>query len=107
QCHPGTRETVRKAITKWASDMEASPLLWLYGPAGVGKSVIAKTMSANPSDQAQVAASFFFSTSSDKSAATLFPTLAWQLAKNVPATEQYIVAALKCNRLLTKSELDK
>ncbi|KIL55935.1 hypothetical protein M378DRAFT_53953, partial [Amanita muscaria Koide BX008] len=103
KCHPGTRKTTCNSIGEWMSDPAGSPLLWLHGHAGVGKSVIAKTIS----DQTRVVATFFFSTSSDKSATTLFPTLAWQLAKNVPETKEHIVAALKHNPLLTKSELEK
>ncbi|KIL57531.1 hypothetical protein M378DRAFT_171667 [Amanita muscaria Koide BX008] len=36
-CHEGTRTTVCNAIVEWASASAGSPLLWLYGPAGVGR----------------------------------------------------------------------
>ncbi|KAM6493677.1 P-loop containing nucleoside triphosphate hydrolase protein, partial [Amanita muscaria] len=104
-CHPGTRETSCKSIREWMLDPAGSPLLWLHGPAGVGKSTIAKTISTLPANQIRVVGTFFFSTCSDKSAAKLFATLAWQLAKNVPETEKHIVAALKHDPSLMKREL--
>ncbi|KIL53992.1 hypothetical protein M378DRAFT_19300 [Amanita muscaria Koide BX008] len=47
ECHPNTRTTVRNEIGGWIdkSESKKSPLLWLNGPAAVGKSVIAKTIS--------------------------------------------------------------
>ncbi|KAM6503999.1 hypothetical protein JOM56_000942, partial [Amanita muscaria] len=105
ECHPGTRETVLNEIGEWfeGSNLAKSPLLWLHGPAGVGKSVIAKTIAR--SHDRQVVATFFFSTSSNRSAATLFPTLAWQLARAIPETKQHIIAALKNNGSLLTSEI--
>ncbi|KIL67484.1 hypothetical protein M378DRAFT_46067, partial [Amanita muscaria Koide BX008] len=105
ECHPGTRKTVCIQIEKWfkGSSSAKSPLLWLHGPAGVGKSVIAKTIAGRCHDQ--VVATFFFSTSSDRSAATLSPTLAWQLARKIPETKQHIIAALKNNASLLTSEI--
>ncbi|KIL61830.1 hypothetical protein M378DRAFT_13287 [Amanita muscaria Koide BX008] len=104
ECHPGTRKTVLKEFGEWFdnSSSEKSLLLWLHGPAGVGKSVIAKTIVGS---HHQVVASFFFSTSSDRSAATLFPTLAWQLAREIPETRQHIIASLRNNGSLLTSEI--
>ncbi|KAM6495215.1 hypothetical protein JOM56_009838, partial [Amanita muscaria] len=104
KCYSGTRTTVRKEIREWIdkSSSAKSPLLWLNGPAGVGKSVIAKTIAESHD---QVVATFFFSTSSDRSAATLFPTLAWQLARRIPETRQHIIASLKKNGSLLTSEI--
>ncbi|KIL67249.1 hypothetical protein M378DRAFT_298424 [Amanita muscaria Koide BX008] len=103
-CHPRTRITVRNEIGKWMdeSGFAKSSLLWLNGPAGVGKSVIAKTISGL---HGQVVAAFFFSTSSDRSAAMLVPTLAWQLARNIPDTKKHIIASLKNSSSLLTSEL--
>ncbi|KAM6504009.1 hypothetical protein JOM56_000952, partial [Amanita muscaria] len=104
ECYFGTRKTVRNVIGDWMDDSSSakSPLLWLHGPAGVGKSVIAKTIAGSHD---RVIATFFFSASSDRSAATLFPTLAWQLAQRIPETKQHIIASLKNNALLLTSEI--
>ncbi|KAM6489573.1 hypothetical protein JOM56_014992 [Amanita muscaria] len=106
ECHPNTRTTVRNEIGEWMdeSGSEKSPLLWLNGPAGVGKSAIAKTISGVHD---QVVATFFFSTSSNRSATTLFPTLAWQLARRMPDTREYIIASLKNSGSLQTSQIEE
>ncbi|KIL67307.1 hypothetical protein M378DRAFT_159716 [Amanita muscaria Koide BX008] len=106
ECHPNTRKTVCKEIGEWIDDSESkmSSLLWLNGPPAVGKSVIAKTVS---SFHHQVVATFFFSTSSDRSAATLFPTLAWQLARRIPDTRKHIIASLKNSDLLRPTRIEE
>ncbi|KAM6489742.1 hypothetical protein JOM56_014765 [Amanita muscaria] len=106
KCHPNTRTTIRNEIGEWIDDSESekSPLLWLNGPAGVGKSVIAKTLAA--SHDQLVVSTFFFSTSSDRTATTLFPTLARQLARRVPETKRHIIDSLKNNRSLLTSEFE-
>ncbi|KIL60017.1 hypothetical protein M378DRAFT_14465 [Amanita muscaria Koide BX008] len=47
ECHPNTRTTIRNGIGCWLDESvsKKSPLLWLNGPAVVGKSVIAKAVS--------------------------------------------------------------
>ncbi|KAM6495313.1 hypothetical protein JOM56_009936, partial [Amanita muscaria] len=79
------------------------PLLWLNGPAAVGKSVIAKTVSGF---HGQIIAAFFFSTSSDRSATTLFPTLAWQLARRILETRNHIISSLKNSDSLQTSQIE-
>ncbi|KIL56207.1 hypothetical protein M378DRAFT_47245, partial [Amanita muscaria Koide BX008] len=106
ECHPNTRTTVRNEIGEWMdeSGSEKSPLLWLNGPAGVGKSAIAKTISGFHD---QVVATFLFSTSSDRSATTLFPTLTWQLAQRIPDTREHIIASLQNSGSLQTSQIEE
>ncbi|KAM6493352.1 hypothetical protein JOM56_011486 [Amanita muscaria] len=104
--HPNTRTTVHNEIGGWMDESESkkSPLLWLNGPAAVVNSVIAKIISGY---QDQIVATFFFSTSSDRSAATLFTTLAWQLARRIPDTRKHIIASLKNSGSLRTSHVEK
>ncbi|KAM6499339.1 hypothetical protein JOM56_004847 [Amanita muscaria] len=45
RCHPGTRETVLGQLRGWFHNSNATnPIIWLHGPAGVGKSAIAQTI---------------------------------------------------------------
>ncbi len=45
QCHPGTRVQLREKIIAWFRNREREKaLLWLNGPAGVGKSAVIQTV---------------------------------------------------------------
>ena len=45
ECHPCTRVPLRKKIVAWLLNIDREQrLLWLYGPAGVGKSAIAQSL---------------------------------------------------------------
>jgi len=97
-----------KTITDWVKNPHArQPIIWLNGPAGAGKSAIAQTIAGRCSGE-QLAASFFFlRNSSDRgTAARLFTTLAWQLAKNIPELLSYIESAIKAEPLFPSKSLD-
>ncbi|KIL60551.1 hypothetical protein M378DRAFT_916548 [Amanita muscaria Koide BX008] len=102
ECHPNTRTTVRNEIRQWTDESvsEKSPLLWVYGPPGAGKSVIVKTIAASHD---HIVALFDFSTSPDRSATTLVATLARQLAQKIPETKPHITTSLKNNGSLMMS----
>ncbi|KAJ7074587.1 hypothetical protein C8F01DRAFT_1101041, partial [Mycena amicta] len=90
KCHPQTRVAVQEAIQSWAmSDSEEGPsVLWVYGPAGAGKSAIAQTMAERWSAPGprDLAAAFFFAhwRNGGGDGAKLFPTLAYQFALRSP-----------------------
>ena len=46
KCHLGTRKIILKHIMQWifGSDDEDALILWLYGPAGAGKSAILQSI---------------------------------------------------------------
>jgi adenylylsulfate kinase-like enzyme len=44
KCQANTRLGIRSKITEWANDDTTETLLWLVGPAGTGKSTIARTL---------------------------------------------------------------
>ncbi|KAF9442692.1 hypothetical protein P691DRAFT_618043, partial [Macrolepiota fuliginosa MF-IS2] len=60
RCHPATRRTLRGRIAGWLADRSTN-LLWLYGPAGVGKSAIAQTVAEDCRKEGWLGAAFFFS----------------------------------------------
>ncbi|KAG6905368.1 hypothetical protein DXG01_003195, partial [Tephrocybe rancida] len=43
-CTPGTRLNVLKGILSWLQQPDGEPVYWLTGPAGIGKTTIAKTI---------------------------------------------------------------
>jgi hypothetical protein len=85
-CLRSTRETVLNEIESWTKDFNESPVFWLNGLAGTGKSTIAQTVSERIFADGLLGASFFCSRDfEDRSDLHLiFPTLAFQLAHKYP-----------------------
>ncbi|KAF9645051.1 hypothetical protein BDM02DRAFT_3074913, partial [Thelephora ganbajun] len=81
-CLRGTRETVLSKIESWARDFSKSPVFWLNGLAGTGKSTIAQTVSERVFGDGLLGASFFCSRDFEdrNNLRLIFPTLAFQLA---------------------------
>ena len=98
KCHPHTRRAVLKKIMDWVKDPNKVALfLWLYGPAGAGKSAIAQTIAELLEKAGLLAAAFFFSRNAagrnDKT--LLVPTLIYQLVKSIPEICAYVLEALE------------
>lgn len=64
-------------------------MLWLVGPAGVGKTAIMQTLAENPSSAA-LGASLFFSVNERDDASKVFITLAYQIAVDLLSYRQYV-----------------
>ncbi|KAF9645962.1 WD40 repeat-like protein [Thelephora ganbajun] len=98
-CLRGTRETVLNEVESWASDFEKSPVFWLNGLAGTGKSTIAQTVSERVFANGLLGASFFCSRDfEDRSdLRSIFPTLAFQLAHKYPSFRSAFVPLLRSN----------
>ncbi|KAJ7118225.1 hypothetical protein C8R44DRAFT_878843 [Mycena epipterygia] len=114
KCHPETRTEILDSLWNWTcgieplvesqdyewtrdahsffGDSSASNILWLYGPAGAGKSAIAQSLCQRIEAESSVAASFFFKRghASRGNANRLFPTIAYQLAILLPKLKDYI-----------------
>ncbi|KAF6755802.1 hypothetical protein DFP72DRAFT_895249 [Ephemerocybe angulata] len=88
KCHKDTRKAIQSRILNWIeSDApDERPVIWLTGPAGTGKTAILQTLSEKCEGNETLAASFFFSYRAPKTRNKkyLIPTLAYQLAQNVP-----------------------
>jgi hypothetical protein len=74
-----------------------SPICWLKGPAGSGKSAISQSIAERYAATYSLAASFFFFRGAgDRSKITRFiPTLAYQLSLSIPATKPWIQRVLR------------
>ncbi|KAJ7491470.1 hypothetical protein B0H11DRAFT_1009382 [Mycena galericulata] len=83
RCHPETRTDMLKKLYNWATDVDSvHSIMWLYGPAGAGKSAVMQTLCQQFQDAGRLGGSFFFKRQ-DKicgHAKKLFVTLAFQLA---------------------------
>ncbi|KAJ7797435.1 hypothetical protein B0H13DRAFT_2392150 [Mycena leptocephala] len=79
RCHPETQTKMLDVLGKWtcgiepredwnkdevssSSDHKSSPILWLHGPAGAGKSAIAQTLCQKLEEEGRLGASFFLQT---------------------------------------------
>ncbi|KAK7013070.1 NACHT domain-containing protein [Favolaschia claudopus] len=80
-CHPGTRTKYLSRLNWW-SHKNTSNTLWMHGPAGTGKSSIARSFCEELTAGHRLGANFFFKRGDSfrESAKGLFPTLAYQLA---------------------------
>jgi len=98
-CLRGTRETVLGEIESWAKDFNRSPVFWLNGLAGTGKSTIAQTIAERVFADGLLGASFFCSRDfEDRSDLhSIFPTLAFQLAYKHPDFRSHLVPLLRSN----------
>ena len=98
-CLKGTRETVLTEIESWAKDFNKSPVFWLNGLAGTGKSTIAQTIAERLFAEGRLGASFFCSRDfEDRSNLnSIFPTLAFQLAQKYPEFRSHFVSILRSN----------
>jgi hypothetical protein len=98
-CLRGTRETVLNEIDSWTKDFNKSPVFWLNGLAGTGKSTVAQTVSERLFADGLLGASFFCSRDfKDRSDLHfIFPTLAFQLAHRYPEFRSILVPLLQTN----------
>ena len=101
RCAEGTRKQVIVEILTWIKDPNPrESVLWLNGPFGNGKSAIMQTITETLRNDPQMshllAGSFFFGRQKpgrDK-ASYLIPTIAYQIATNIPWMRKAIEEAL-------------
>ena len=98
-CLRGTREAVLDEIESWTKDSNESPIFWLNGLAGTGKSMIAQTVSERVFADGLLGASFFCSRDfKDRSDLHfIFLTLAFQLAHKYLEFRSILVPLLQSN----------
>ncbi|KAF5360339.1 hypothetical protein D9756_005088 [Leucocoprinus leucothites] len=96
RCHPDTRKSLQHSVMEWIAaersyDMswerrERVPrMLWVMGPAGVGKSALAQTIAEKMKAKGQLGATLFFSRPDGRDdPEQVIPTLAYQLAVKHP-----------------------
>jgi len=108
KCHPDTRVSFLRRLSNWAKDSESpASVTWLHGPAGAGKSAIARSLAQILDNDTLLAGSFFFfRTDSRRNSVDPFvATLAYQIAGFIPDTLPYIATAVEedptiCSRSL-------
>ncbi|KAF9071156.1 hypothetical protein BDP27DRAFT_1446445, partial [Rhodocollybia butyracea] len=89
RCHPETRTQMLIDLQKWSlglKDPTSHHILWLFGPAGAGKSAIMRTLSRQLQRADRLGGCFFFKRGHQTrgNARVLFVAIAYQLAISVP-----------------------
>lgn len=108
RCHPGTRMEILDDLHNWIDNAQRThQLLWLNGPAGVGKSAIVQTLAEDPSTTPKLGATLFFSRSNKcKDPAIVFPTIAYQLAVRIPPYREYLRRKMTDDRKLLEKGME-
>ncbi|KAJ7502027.1 hypothetical protein B0H11DRAFT_1990309 [Mycena galericulata] len=120
RCHPETRVEMQDKLCRWCIDSKwlskgqqaesydiEPTLLWVYGPAGAGKSAIMTTLSHRLEKSGRLGGAFFFKRGHPTrgSAKVLFVTIALQLAVNSPQLKVRISRAVEQNPTLVGRSL--
>ncbi|KAJ3557691.1 hypothetical protein NP233_g11676 [Leucocoprinus birnbaumii] len=105
RCHPGTRIAILKRMELWLRDpCRTKRMLWLVGPAGVGKSAIMQTVAEKECKSSLLAALFFSAPNGRNDPRKVITTLAYQLAARYPPYRDYIRTKIMANpSILEKS----
>ena len=114
KCHPGTRTFFLSHLSNWAKSAESSVYVtWLHGPAGAGKSAIARSLAEGLDGEGFLAGSFFFRKDSSRPnlEKSLVATLAYQLASSIRDILPHVAQAVEtdpwiCTRSL-RSQFSK
>ena len=98
-CLKGTRREILDEIQSWTHDFTGSPVYWLNGLAGTGKSTIAQTVAENSFADGRLGASFFCSRDFEDRSDPKFilPTLAVQLARTYADFRSIFVPLVQLN----------
>ncbi|KAJ3564363.1 hypothetical protein NP233_g8341 [Leucocoprinus birnbaumii] len=99
RCNENTRENLRGRLTEWGRNPgRTEHLLWLNGPAGVGKSAVAQSAAETLKEEELFGAGFFFSRPNNRSdPSVVIPTLVYQLALLLPAYKIIVGQQFKDN----------
>jgi hypothetical protein len=98
KCHPNTRVAVLDDIMKWVeSETQDDFIMWLFGPAGAGKSAIAKKIAELAAERGLLIGAFFFSRTSPTRNIKdrLIATLAYQMTVSIPDTRALVEDAIQ------------
>ncbi|RXW20779.1 hypothetical protein EST38_g5080 [Candolleomyces aberdarensis] len=115
-CHPGTREAVIYRILDWYGYQARpdKPIMWVYAPAGYGKTAIAGTVSEKLEEKLRelnftpLGATFFFWRTSNErnSPARFIITLTYQVFISIPELAPHIENAVKRNPMILTKTLE-
>ncbi|KAF9441293.1 hypothetical protein P691DRAFT_813205 [Macrolepiota fuliginosa MF-IS2] len=110
-CHPETRLDISRNIQSWVHNLARKyKILWLHGPAGVGKSAILQTIAETEADSLTsiLGATLFFSRPNDRNdPQRVFITIAYRLSMKYFAYRKYIVELLTFDPTIVKKSMQE
>ncbi|KAJ2915792.1 hypothetical protein MD484_g4638, partial [Candolleomyces efflorescens] len=116
RCHAGTRGAVLYRVLDWYGYQKrpGKPIMWIYAPAGYGKTAIAGTVSEKLEAKAAelgfslIGATFFFWRASEErnSPARFIITLTYQFFVSVPELVPHIERAVKQDPMIFSKRLE-
>ncbi|KAF8194541.1 hypothetical protein BJ912DRAFT_175686 [Pholiota molesta] len=99
KCHPHTRVAIRAEIMRWISAPEARCkfIIWMYGPAGSGKTAIGHSIAEECMQNGLLAASFFFSRTAAgrNSTKRVVATIAYQISLHLPQVQDHLFTVIE------------
>ncbi|XP_006459638.1 hypothetical protein AGABI2DRAFT_116600 [Agaricus bisporus var. bisporus H97] len=107
RCHPGTRVSLIARITAWFNSEQLQELLlWITGPAGVGKSAIVQTFAEYLVESQLLGASVFCSRPNKRNNPyRIFNTIAYQLAIRITAYREFLIERLSLDPQLLNRDM--
>ncbi|TFK25283.1 hypothetical protein FA15DRAFT_755935 [Coprinopsis marcescibilis] len=110
KCHVETRKRVLALLIGWIQQRRAErakSIMWLYGPAGMGKSAIAQTIAEQCEELDILAAAFFFNRLDPQRnrAARLVASLALQICETIPGVRPHVEEAIRSTPTILKKAL--
>ena len=110
KCHPNTRVAVINKIIDWATGIIETDafMLWLYGPAGAGKTAIARRVAELFAEHGLLLASFLFFRSDPKrnTMEPLAANIAYRVSCVLPATHDLINTAMEADPLILSYSIE-
>lgn len=109
KCSHNTRTRILKEIADWTDDPNPKyRMIWIFGPAGAGKSAIAQSAMQQAEKKSCLGASFFFAHDAEGrgNADRLFPTISYQLAQNIPELHSQVEKIVRMRPDLPSKSLE-
>lgn len=108
-CLHGTRAQVQDHIFNWLRNPDNEAVMWMYGPAGIGKTAIARTVARLCAEQGRLSSSFFFFRSDDSRSSVkhLVPTLVFEMLQQMPHMRDIACTPIGNNPLVFSASLER